>query len=236
MRVILVQTYTIIAIFVSYICNTFSWPLIFMNIEYLYSLFLQHPHITTDSRRCVKDSIFFALKGEHFDGNHYARKAIEEGGCAYAIVDEPEFADEKANILLTGDVLKTLQKLANLHRNQFSIPVIGITGSNGKTTTKELISSVLSSRYKTLYTQGNLNNHIGVPLTLLQLKKEHEIAVIEMGANHLGEIAALCNIAAPTCGLITNVGKAHLEGFGSFEGVIAAKTELFDFLRTQNGI
>ena len=206
-----------------------------MEIEKLYSLFKQHPHVTTDSRGCAEGSIFFAIKGEHFNGNLYAREAIKKG-CAYAIVDEAEFADEKGQILLTDNVLATLQKLANHHRKQFDIPVIGITGTNGKTTTKELIATVLKSRYDTLFTEGNLNNHIGVPLTLLQLRGEHEMAVIEMGANHPGEIAALCAIAVPTHGLITNVGKAHLEGFGSFENVIKTKSELYDFLKSHAGI
>ena len=206
-----------------------------MEIEKLYSLFKQHPHVTTDSRDCAEGSIFFAIKGEHFNGNLYAREAIEKG-CAYAIVDEAEFADEKGRILLTDNVLATLQKLANHHRKQFDIPVIGITGTNGKTTTKELVATVLKSRYNTLFTEGNLNNHIGVPLTLLQLCGKHEMAVIEMGANHPGEIAALCAIAVPTHGLITNVGKAHLEGFGSFENVIKTKSELYDFLKSHAGI
>ena len=206
-----------------------------MDIKYLYSLFEKHPQVTTDSRNCAKGSIFFAIKGELFNGNRYAREAIAKG-CAYAIVDEPEFADESERILLTSDVLKTLQKLANHHRRQFSIPIIGITGTNGKTTTKELIAAVLKSRYNVLNTEGNLNNHIGVPLTLLRLRKEHEMAVIEMGANHPGEIADLCAIAQPTCGLITNVGKAHLEGFGSFENIVKTKSELYDFLKTNNGI
>jgi len=206
-----------------------------MEIEKLYSLFKQHPHVTTDSRNCARGAIFFAIKGEHFNGNLYAREAIEKG-CAYAIVDEAEFADEKEGILLTDNVLATLQKLANHHRRQFDIPVIGITGSNGKTTTKELIATVLKSCYNTLFTEGNLNNHIGVPLTLLQLRGEHKMAVIEMGANHPGEIAGLCAIAEPTHGLITNVGKAHLEGFGSFENVIKTKSELYDFLKSHNGV
>ena len=205
-----------------------------MEIEKLYSLFKQHPHVTTDSRNCAKGSIFFAIKGEHFNGNFYAREAIEKG-CAYAIVDEAEFADEKGRILLTGNVLKTLQKLANHHRRQFDIPVIGITGTNGKTTTKELIATVLKSRYNVLFTEGNLNNHLGVPLTLLQLRDKHEMAVIEMGANHPGEIAELCAISEPTHGLITNVGKAHLEGFGSFENVVKTKSELYDFLKSYAG-
>lgn len=205
-----------------------------MDIKRLYSIFKDYPSVVTDSRKCVKDSIFFALKGEHFDGNCFARQAIESG-CAYAIVDNPEFADESNHILLVDDVLRTLQNLANYHRRQFSIPVIGITGTSGKTTTKELISTVLKSHYNVLYTQGNLNNHIGVPLTLLRMQAEHDIAVIEMGASHCGEIAALCNIAEPTHGLITNVGKAHLEGFGTFDCIVNTKTELYRFLENRKG-
>ncbi|MDD6210094.1 MAG: UDP-N-acetylmuramoyl-tripeptide--D-alanyl-D-alanine ligase [Bacteroidales bacterium] len=205
-----------------------------MKIEDLYSLFRAYPKVVTDSRNCTEDSIFFALKGEHFNGNCFARQAIKSG-CAYAIVDEAAFADEKANILLVDNVLRTLQKLANYHRRQFSIPVIGITGTNGKTTTKELIAAVLERRYNVLWTKGNFNNHLGVPLTLLQLQKEHDIAVIEMGASHPGEIKELCAIVEPTHGLITNVGKGHLEGFGSFDGVIKTKTELYVFLCERNG-
>ena len=216
-----------------YICKIFL-STGFMDISYLYSLFEKHPQVTTDSRNCLEGSIFFAIKGANFNGNRYAREAIAKG-CAYAVVDEPEFADEKGGIMLTDNVLATLQRLANYHRRRFSIPVVGITGTNGKTTTKELIATVLKARYNVLYTEGNLNNHIGVPLTLLQLREEHEIAVIEMGANHPGEIAELCAIAEPTHGLITNVGKAHLEGFGSFENVIKTKSELYGFLSANSG-
>jgi len=194
----------------------------------LYQLFLQYPQICTDSRNCPSGSIFFALKGENFNANEFALGTLQEG-CALAVVDEAEFAiDER--FILVNDVLETLQQLATYHRLQLGTPVIGITGTNGKTTTKELIASVLSEKFNVLFTQGNLNNHIGVPLTLLQLKHEHEIAVIEMGANHPSEIELLSNISYPDYGIITNVGKAHLKGFGSFEGVMKTKTELYDFI------
>ena len=199
----------------------------------IYNLYLKHPVVTTDSRNCPPGSIFFALKGDNFNGNAFARKALEQG-CAYAVVDEPEYADDQ-RFILVDDCLKTIQDLANYHRKQFKGKVIGITGTNGKTTTKELLAAVLSKKYKTLYTEGNLNNHIGVPLTLLRLTGEEEFAVIEMGANHQGEISLLCRICEPDFGLITNVGKAHLEGFGSFEGVIKTKGELYDFIRTKKG-
>ncbi len=204
-----------------------------MDIKSLYELYRKHPVVTTDTRNCPDSSIFIALKGESFNGNKFAAQAIEKG-CAYAIVDEAEYATSE-NIILVNDCLQTLQQLANYHRSQLTIPVIGITGTNGKTTTKELTSAVLSKKYNVLFTQGNLNNHIGVPLTLLSVNDSHEIAVIEMGANHPGEIKALVEIAEPDCGLITNVGKAHLEGFGSFEGVIRTKGEMYDFLRAKGG-
>lgn len=200
-----------------------------MDIKELYKIFLQNPVITTDSRNCPKDSIFFALKGDTFDGNKFASKAIDSG-CKYAVVDSPD-VEQGNGIIKVDDTLATLQKLANLHRRTLRTKVIAITGTNGKTTTKELIASVLSRKYNILYTQGNFNNHIGVPLTLLRLRKEHEIAVIEMGANHPGEIKTLVNIADPDYGIITNVGKAHLLGFGSFEGVVRTKGELYDYLR-----
>lgn len=200
-----------------------------MSIEELYDIFLKHPVVTTDSRDCPEGSIFLALKGETFNGNAYAQSAIEKG-CAFAVVDEPAYATSDRTILV-DDVLLTLQKLANHHRRQLGTRIIGITGTNGKTTTKELISCVLKKKYNTLYTQGNFNNHIGVPKTLLRLTSEHEIAVVEMGANHPGEIRDLVNIVEPDFGLITNVGKAHLLGFGSFEGVIRTKGELYDFMR-----
>lgn len=197
----------------------------------LYNIFKQHPVITTDSRDCPQGSIFFALKGESFNGNAYAASALEKG-CAYAVVDEEQYATDERCILVP-DVLKALQQLANEHRRALGTPVIGVTGTNGKTTTKELIAAVLSEKYNVLYTKGNFNNHIGVPKTLLTLCPEHEIAVIEMGANHPGEIKTLVDIVEPDCGIITNVGRAHLEGFGSFEGVIKTKGELYDFLRTK---
>ena len=195
----------------------------------LYKKFTEHPIVTTDSRDCPEGSIFFALKGESFNGNQYAAAALEKG-CAYAVIDEAQYAEDDRYIVVS-DVLTTLQQLANEHRRQLGTPIIGITGTNGKTTTKELIATVLSKKYNVLYTQGNFNNHIGVPKTLLRLTKEHDIAVIEMGANHPGEIKTLVEIVEPNCGLITNVGKAHIEGFGSFEGVIKTKGELYDNLR-----
>ena len=203
-----------------------------MNIESLYEIFQSHPTITTDRRDCPKGSIFFALKGDNFDGNAYAEKAIE-AGCSYAVIDEKEYCKNE-HFILVDDVLTTLQQLANYHRRALRTPIIGITGTNGKTTTKELIAAVLSQKYNVLYTQGNFNNHIGVPKTLLRMTNEHDIAVIEMGANHPGEIKALVEIVEPDHGIITNVGKAHLEGFGSFEGVISTKGELYDFLRTKS--
>jgi len=183
----------------------------------LYAIFRKYPSVTTDSRMCPKDSIFFALKGERYNGNLFADKALE-AGCAYAVVDErPEGAPANERIILVDNVLTSLQQLATYHRRKLKIPIIGITGTNGKTTTKELIAIALSQEFKVAYTQGNFNNHIGVPLTLLSMNKSHEIGVVEMGANHPGDIKELCEIAEPNYGLITNVGKAHLEGFGSFE-------------------
>ena len=206
-----------------------------MEIKDLYELFLQHPVITTDSRDVPEGSMFFALKGETFDGNAYAKAALEQG-AALAIIDEKEYAEEgNDRLILVEDVLTTLQQLARYHREALGTTIIGITGTNGKTTTKELIATVLKKKYKVLYTQGNFNNHIGVPKTLLQLTKEHEMAVIEMGANHPGEIKTLVNIVRPNYGIITNVGKAHLLGFGSFEGVIRTKGELYDFVRETQG-
>lgn len=202
-----------------------------MEIETLYKYFKECTSVTTDSRNCPEGSMFIALKGDRFNGNAFARQALEEG-CRYAVVDEPEYAAaDEPRILLVDDCLKALQQLANYHRCAMKqLKVLGITGTNGKTTTKELIATVLQKKYKVLYTQGNLNNHIGVPLTLLRLTEEHEVAVVEMGANHPGEIRTLVNIVMPDAGLITNVGKAHLEGFGSFEGVKKTKGELYDFL------
>lgn len=204
-----------------------------MTISDLYELFLHHPNVTTNSRNCTAGSIFFALKGDRFDGNQYAEQALK-AGCAYAVIDNKEYQTSNRTILVSN-VLESLQQLARMHRKAINIPVIGITGTNGKTTTKELISTVLSSKYNTLYTEGNLNNQIGVPLTLLRMNHNHQIAVIEMGANHPGEIAELVKIVCPNYGIITNVGKAHLEGFGSFEGVVKTKGELYDYLRRTNG-
>lgn len=195
----------------------------------LYSLFKQYPIVVTDTRKIVPDSIFFALKGANFNGNKFAESALEKG-CKYAVVDEEEFALNDSCILV-DDVLTTLQDLAREHRRSLSIPILAITGTNGKTTTKELVNAVLSKKYKTYATQGNLNNHIGVPLTLLSMSEETEFGVVEMGANHSGEIKFLCEIAEPDFGIITNVGKAHLEGFGSFEGVKKTKKELYDYLQ-----
>ena len=188
----------------------------------------------TDSRKATKDSLFFALKGDHFNGNEYAMQALEDG-CSLAIVDEP-IEHSSGKIIRVANVLETLQQLGLYHRQQFRIPVIGLTGSNGKTTTKELTYCVLSEKYKTLATGGNLNNHIGVPLTLLGLQPKHQIAIIEMGANHVGEIALLSRLAQPGYGLITNIGKAHLEGFGSVANILKGKTELYDHIGLSNGI
>lgn len=199
-----------------------------MNIEALHKLYIAHFLVDTDTRRIRKNTIFFALKGENFNGNNYALEAIEKG-AAYAVVDEYEGVFN-SKIIAVSNVLKTLQQLANYHRLFLNIPIIGITGSNGKTTTKELISTVLSKKYNVAFTQGNLNNHIGVPLTLLSMNFNTQVGVVEMGANHHNEIAFLSMIAAPDFGYITNFGKAHLEGFGSLEGVIEAKSELYDYL------
>jgi len=198
-----------------------------MDIPTLYSLFLQHPYISTDTRKIIPGSIFFALKGEHFDGNNFALQAIQSG-AAYAVVSDPALTGKQ--LIHVKDTVSVLQSLANHHRRQFNIPVLAITGSNGKTTTKELLTAVLSGKYKVHATPGNLNNHIGVPLTLLGITSAIEFVVCEMGANHHREIAKLCQIAEPTHGLITNIGKAHLEGFGSIEGVKKAKGELFEYL------
>ena len=205
-----------------------------MKIEELYRLFIQNYLVDTDTRNIRKGSIFFALKGDNFNGNKFAKEALNNG-ASYAVIDEVEYNNQPKTILV-NNVLETLQKLAQYHRKQLNIPIIALTGSNGKTTTKELINSVLSKKYKTTATIGNLNNHIGVPLTLLAIEPTTEIGIIEMGANHIKEIDFLCNIARPTFGLITNFGKAHLEGFGSFEGVIKGKSELYDFLRANKKI
>jgi UDP-N-acetylmuramoyl-tripeptide--D-alanyl-D-alanine ligase len=204
-----------------------------MKIEELYQIYLQFPSIQTDSRQIKENDLFFALKGPSFNGNSFAQKAID-AGARYAIIDEATYAIEDKT-LLVEDVLSTLQQLAKHHRKQFDIPFLAITGSNGKTTTKELIHSVLSSSLRTYTTEGNLNNHIGVPLTILKIRQDAQIAVLEMGANHQGEIASYCHYALPTHGLITNVGKAHLEGFGGEEGVRKGKGELFDYLRAHKG-
>ena len=202
------------------------------DIETLYRCFVQSRGVTTDTRRCEPGMMFFALRGDNFDGNTYASKALELG-CSYAVVDNAEFAvpgDQR--IICVDDSLKALQQLALHHRRQLGTPIVGITGTNGKTTTKELVAAVLSKKYHITYTQGNLNNHIGVPLTLLSLTPKHELAIVEMGANHPGDIKELVEIAEPDYGLITNVGLAHLQGFGSLEGVIRTKGELYDYLRT----
>jgi UDP-N-acetylmuramoyl-tripeptide--D-alanyl-D-alanine ligase len=204
-----------------------------MNIPDLYKIYLQYPTIETDTRKLKKNNLFFALKGPNFNGNQFASKAIELG-AAKAIIDEEEYTIEGKTILV-GNVLETLQQLAKHHRNQFTIPILAITGSNGKTTTKELIHTVLSTTFKTYTTEGNLNNHIGIPLTILKIKNDAEFVVIEMGANHIGEIASYCKIVSPTYGLITNCGKAHLEGFGSEEGVRKGKGELYDHLKANQG-
>lgn len=204
--------------------------------EQLYKVFLSNPVVCTDTRNITPGCIFFALKGGNFNGNAFAKEALEKG-AAYAVIDEKEFAQSE-RLLLVDDVLKALQDLAALHRKELGakgLRVIALTGSNGKTTTKELMARVLSKKYNVLFTKGNLNNHIGVPLTLLRLTNAHEIAVIEMGANHLNEIAELCRIADPDYGLITNIGLAHLEGFGGVEGVFKGKTELLEHLIAKHG-
>ena len=205
-----------------------------MDIKELYKLYQQHPCITTDSRDCPEGSIFLALKGASFDGNLYAVQALEKG-CAYAIVDNPtvlESTEKQDRLILVDDCLQTFKDLAREHRRQFDIPVIGITGTNGKTTTKELIRAVLSECYNVMATEGNFNNDVGVPKTLFRLDEDHDIAVVEMGASHPGDIKTLVETAEPTCGLITNVGRAHLQGFGSFEGVCKTKGELYDFFHS----
>ncbi|HKI88972.1 MAG TPA: UDP-N-acetylmuramoyl-tripeptide--D-alanyl-D-alanine ligase [Draconibacterium sp.] len=204
-----------------------------INTEYIYQLFKRSPEITTDSRNIKPGCLFFALKGENFNGNKFAKDALNKGAI-FAIIDEKQYHIPEKTILVK-DTLKSLQKLANLHRKKLGIPILSITGTNGKTTTKELVSNVLAQKFNVSFTQGNLNNHIGVPLTLLSMNSETEFGVVEMGANHPGEIAALCSIADPDFGLITNVGKAHLEGFGSFEGVKRTKAELYNFIKEKRG-
>lgn len=207
----------------------------FCSMEKLYNYFLNSAGVCTDSRAVFKDCFFISLKGTSFNGNGFASQAIDNG-AKYAIVDEMEYVDENKHIFYVENGLKFLQELARHHRMQFAIPIIGITGSNGKTSTKELVATVLSKKYKVHFTKGNFNNHIGVPLTLLQLKKEHEIAVIEMGANHFGDIKELCEIAEPNNGIITNIGKAHLEGFKNFEGVLKTKKELYQSIEKNGGL
>lgn len=202
-------------------------------MEKIFNLFDDTTGVSTDTRKIKKGNLFIALKGGNFNGNEYATKAIELG-AKYAIVDEKIYADNQ-QIFYVENGLNFLQSLGNYHRNKFNIPIIGITGTNGKTTTKELIATVLSKKYNVLYTQGNLNNHIGVPLTLLNLTKEHEIAIIEMGASHIGDIKELTDIANPSHGIITNIGEAHIEGFGSYENVIHTKTELYKAISENKG-
>ena len=203
-----------------------------MEIKDLYKIFLKYPSIIIDSRLAKKDSIFFALKGENFDGNTYADNAINDG-CSYAVIDDITYKKDE-RFILVNNVLNTLQELAKYHRDNLNIPIIGITGTNGKTTTKELLNCILLKKYNSIATIGNLNNHIGVPLTILSINKKHEIAIVEMGANHQLEIQQLCRISKPNFGIITNIGKAHLEGFGGFEGVIKTKSELYDFIYENN--
>ncbi|AEW03213.1 UDP-N-acetylmuramoylalanyl-D-glutamate--2,6-diaminopimelate ligase [Niastella koreensis] len=205
-----------------------------MTIDQLYKIYRQYPSVQTDTRKLKTGDLFFALKGPNFNGNEFALAALA-AGSAYAVVDDAALAGTDSRIIVVDDVLTALQQLAKHHRQQFNIPFIAITGSNGKTTTKELVYTVLSAGYKTYTTQGNLNNHIGIPLTILSVKDDAEIAVIEMGANHLREIASYCEYTLPTHGIITNCGKAHLEGFGSIEGVRKGKGELYDYLRANNG-
>lgn len=207
--------------------------MIMTTTEQLYQLYKKHPLINTDTRKITPGSLFFALKGEKFDANTFAEQAVASG-AAYAVIDNPEYQNGD-QYLLVEDVLAALQDLARHHRRQLTIPVIGLTGTNGKTTTKELINAVLSQHFNTYATQGNLNNHIGVPLTILSINASHEAAVIEMGANHQKEIELLCTISQPSHGLITNVGKAHLEGFGGVEGVKKGKGELYDYLKASGG-
>ncbi len=205
-----------------------------MSIKDLHELFMKSSGVVTDSRKIKNNCIFFSLKGENFNGNEFANSAVEKGAML-AVVDEKKFSQNKENYILVENCLETLQNLANFHRKKLNTKIIGITGSNGKTTTKELINSVLKTHFITYCTKGNLNNHIGVPLSLLEISKNTEVAIIEMGANHIGEIKLLSEIVEPDYGYITNFGKAHLEGFGSEEGVIKGKTELYKFLFKRNG-
>jgi UDP-N-acetylmuramoyl-tripeptide--D-alanyl-D-alanine ligase len=203
------------------------------SVEQLYTIYKQYPSVQTDTRKLKQGDIFFALKGGNFNGNTFVQKAID-AGAAYAVIDEPAF-EITGKTLLVADVLTALQQLAKYHREQFTIPFIAITGSNGKTTTKELVHAVLATSFITYATEGNLNNHIGIPLTLLKIKDDAQIAIIEMGANHQKEIESYCTYTQPTHGIITNCGKAHLEGFGGIEGVRKGKGELFDYLRNHHG-
>ena len=205
-----------------------------MLIKDIYELYKSHSAIVTDTRKIVNNSIFFALKGGNFNGNLFAKEALKKG-ANYAIVDE-DISEDSKRIIKVKNVLETLQELAKHHRETLNIPVIGITGTNGKTTNKELLNTVLASKYKVLATKGNLNNHIGVPLTILEIDQSYEIAIIEMGANHLGEISDLCDISQPTIGLVTNTGIAHLEGFGSYENIIKTKAALYEYVTKHNGI
>lgn len=206
-----------------------------MEIDKLYKLYVKNKTICTDTRSLVKGSLFFALKGLNFNGNTFAKKAIRNG-ASYVIIDQKEYHEDNKQFILVKDTLETLQKLARYHRRTLDIPIITITGTNGKTTSKELINEVLKQKYNCTATKGNLNNHIGVPLTLLEITNNTDIAIIEIGANHIGEIKFLCEIAEPTHGVITNIGKAHLEGFGSFEDIIKTKNELYSYLNQNNGI
>ena len=211
----------------------YSFPLLADQIEHIYSLFILNPLICTDSRHVEQNSLFFALKGDNFDGNEYATQALADGS-SFAVIDDPS-AGEGEQYILVDNVLATLQQLATHHRDQIDIPVICVTGTNGKTTTKELMAKVLEKKYKVVATKGNFNNHLGVPLSILSIGQEAEIAVIELGANHIGEIEMLCKIAKPSHGLITNIGKAHLLGFGDVEGVKKAKSELYKYLQSVDG-
>lgn len=204
-----------------------------MKTEHLYKLFIESSGVSTDSRSVGQNQIFFALWGGNFNGNEYAQSAIEKG-ASWAVIDDPAYETDRT--ILVDDCLLELQALAAHHRKQMNIPVLAITGTNGKTTTKELIASVLSKKYRTHFTKGNLNNHIGVPLTILSTPADARFLIVEMGANHPGEIKTLCQIAQPGYGMITNIGKAHIEGFGSFEGIVRAKTELYEYLRKVNGV
>lgn len=204
-----------------------------MNTPTLYELFIKNPKICIDNRKAEENTLFFALKGDNFDGNDFAEKALEK--CAFAIVDNPEIVKSDRYILVENSLSK-LQSLAKYHRKRLGLPIIAITGTNGKTTTKELVAAVMNMKYNVAYTQGNFNNHIGVPLTLLSFNQGHDFGIVEMGANHIGEIAELCKITAPDFGVITNVGKAHLDGFGSFEGVKKAKAELYQYLYDNDGV